>query len=137
MMKWDKYVSIISAALGAIVNHLWGGLDVMFGVLLLAMALDFVAGILCGVKDKKLDSQRAYLGITRKKMMILIMVAVGVAVDKILNLEGTTRSLVIFYYFAMEGISILENAAKLDLPVPPKLKSILAQLQDKEEKVDG
>src|SRR5690554_3835586 len=104
MMKWDKYVSIISASLGAIVNHLWGGLDVMFGVLLLAMALDFVAGILCGVKDKKLDSQRAYLGITRKKMMILIMVAVGVAVDKILNLEGTTRSLVIFYYFAMEGI---------------------------------
>ncbi|HZK34819.1 MAG TPA: phage holin family protein [Bacillota bacterium] len=131
-MKWDKTVSVIIAALGAGVNYLWGGLDIMFIALLIFMALDFIAGIFCGIKGKELDSQKAYKGITLKKMMILIMVAVGVTIDRVLHLNGTTRSLVIFYYFAMEGISILENAAKLELPVPPKLKSILAQLQDEE-----
>ena len=136
-MKWDKYVSMVIAASGAIINYLWGGLDVMFIALLTFMALDFVAGILCGVKAKALDSHKAYIGITRKKMMILVMVAMAVVLDRLLNTPDTARSLVIFYYVAMEGISILENAAKLDFPVPPKLKAILAQLQDKEEDLDG
>ena len=136
-MKWDKYVSMVIAALGACVTYLWGGLDVMFIALLTFMALDFVAGILCGVKAKALDSHKAYIGITRKKMMILIMVAVAVVLDRLLNAPDTARVLVIYYYIAMEGISILENAAKLDFPVPPKLKAILAQLQDKEEDLDG
>ena len=136
-MKWDKYVSMAIATSGAIINYLWGGLDVMFIALLTFMALDFVAGILCGVKAKALDSHKAYIGITRKKMMILIMVAVAVVLDRLLNAPDTARVLVIYYYIAMEGISILENAAKLDFPVPSKLKDILLQLQDKEDDLDG
>ena len=136
-MKWDKYVSMAIATSGAIINYLWGGLDVMFIALLTFMALDFVAGILCGVKAKALDSHKAYIGITRKKMIILIMVAVAVVLDRLLNAPDTARVLVIYYYIAMEGISILENAAKLDFPVPSKLKDILLQLQDKEEDLDG
>ncbi len=136
-MKWDKYVSMAIATSGAIINYLWGGLDVMFIALLTFMALDFVTGIICGIKKGELDSHRAYLGITRKKMMILIMVAVAVVLDRLLNMPETARVLVIYYYIAMEGISILENAAKLDFPVPPKLKAILAQLQDKEDSLDG
>lgn len=136
-MKWDKYVPIISAALGAIVNYLWGGLDIMFIALLTFMGLDFITGIICGIKKGELDSHRAYLGITRKKMMILIMVAVAVVLDRLLNMPETARVLVIYYYIAMEGISILENAAKLDFPVPSKLKGILLQLQDKEDSLDG
>lgn len=136
-MKWDKYVSIVTAALGAGINYLWGGLDVMFIALLTLMALDFITGLICGAKAKQLDSHRAYLGITRKKMMILIMVAVAVVLDRLLNAPDTARVLVIYYYIAMEGISILENVAKLDFPVPSKLKGILLQLQDKEEDLDG
>ena len=135
-MKWDKYVSMVTAALGACVTYLWGGLDVMFIALLTFMALDFVTGIICGIKKGELDSHRAYLGITRKKMMILIMVAVAVVIDRLLNVPGTTRSLVIFYYFAMEGISILENAAKLDFPVPDKLRDILLQLKEGDDNND-
>ncbi len=136
-MKWDKYVSIVTAALGACATYLWGGLDVIFIALLTLMALDFATGIMCGVKHKELDSHRAYLGITKKKMLILIMVAVAVVLDRLLNAPDTARVLVIYYYIAMEGISILENAAKLDFPVPSKLKGILLQLQDKEEDLDG
>lgn len=105
----------------------------MFIALLTFMGLDFVMGIICGGKNKELDSEKAYLGITRKKMMILIMVAVSVVIDRLLNTPGTTRSLVIFYYFAMEGISILENAARLDFPIPDRLRDILMQLKDGEE----
>jgi toxin secretion/phage lysis holin len=136
-MKWDKYVSMVIATSGAIINYLWGGLDVMFIALLTLMALDFITGLICGAKAKQLDSHKAYIGITRKKMMILVMVAMAVVLDRLLNTPDTARSLVIFYYVAMEGISILENAAKLDFPVPPKLKAILAQLQDKEDDLDG
>lgn len=132
-MKWDKYVSIIFAALGAAASYLWGGLDVIFVALLTFMALDFITGIICGIKKGELDSHRAYLGITKKKMMILIMVAVAVILDRLLNAPDTARVLVIYYYIAMEGISILENAAKLDFPVPDKLRDILLQLKDKEE----
>ncbi|MFY9379998.1 MAG: phage holin family protein, partial [Acutalibacteraceae bacterium] len=63
--------------------------------------------------------------------------AMAVVLDRLLNTPDTARSLVIFYYVAMEGISILENAAKLDFPVPSKLKDILLQLQDKEDSLDG
>ena len=132
-MKWDKYIPITSAGIGAVVNYLWGGLDIMFTALLTLMLLDFITGLICGAKRKELDSQKAYTGITRKKMMILVMIAVAVIVDRLLGLQGTTRSLVIFYYVAMEGISITENAAKIDLPVPKKLKDILLQLKEKEE----
>lgn len=135
-MKWDKYVSMVTAALGACVTYLWGGLDVMFIALLTFMALDFVTGIICGIKKGELDSHRAYLGFTRKKMMILIMVAVAVVIDRLLNVPGTTRSLVIFYYLAMEGISILGNAAKLDFPVPDKLRDILLQLKEGDDNND-
>ncbi len=132
-MKWDKIISIVFAALGAAVSYLWGGLDVIFVALLTFMALDFITGIICGIKKGELDSHRAYLGITKKKMMILIMVAVAVVLDRLLNAPDTARVLVIYYYIAMEGISILENAAKLDFPVPDKLKDILLQLKEKEE----
>lgn len=132
-MKWDKIISIVFAALGVAVSYLWGGLDVIFVALLTFMALDFITGIICGIKKGELDSHRAYLGITKKKMMILIMVAVAVVLDRLLNAPDTARVLVIYYYIAMEGISILENAAKLDFPVPDKLKDILLQLKEKEE----
>lgn len=131
--KWDKYLGVGIAGAGGVINYLWGGLDTMFIALLTVMALDFITGIICGGKAKQLDSQRAYIGITKKKMMILIMIAVSVVVDRMLNTPGVTRSLVIFYYFAMEGISIMENAALLGFPIPPKLRDILLQLQEKEE----
>lgn len=132
-MKWDKYLSMGAGGIGICINYLWGGLDTMLSALLGLMVLDFIAGVLCGSKAKCLNSKTAYRGITRKKMMILVMVAVGVIVDSLVATDGTVRSLVIFYYISMEGISILENSAKLGFPFPQKLKEILTQLQDEKE----
>lgn len=132
-MKWDRILSTTIGGLGICINYLWGGLDTMLTALLAFMLLDFLTGIICGSKAKELDSKTAYLGITRKKMMILVMVAVAVVIDNLLNTEGTVRSLVIFYYVSMEGISILENAGRLGFPIPDKLKDMFEQLKDVEQ----
>lgn len=132
-MKWDKYLSVGVAGVGICVNYVWGGLDTMMIALLTLMVLDFLAGVLCGARYHELDSNRAYLGITRKKMMILVMVAVAVVVDDLLNLDGTVRSIAIFYYVSMEGLSIIENAGKLGFPVPDSLKEKFLQLKEGDE----
>lgn len=131
LMK-EKFLGMGAGVIGICINYVWGGLDAMLTALIGLMILDFIAGVLCGSKAKCLNSKTAYLGITQKKMMILIMVAVAVIVDSLVNTDGTVRSLVIFYYISMEGISILENAGKLGFPIPEKLKDILVQLQEEE-----
>lgn len=93
------------------------------------MILDFLAGILCGAKHKELDSRVAYFGITKKKMMILMMVTISVLADNITGNTGSFRSITIFYYISMEGLSIIETAGKLGVPIPPKLKEMFIQLQ--------
>lgn len=132
-MKRNKYFSLGIGGLGLLVNYLWGGLDTMLQVLFTMMVLDFIAGILCGVKNKELDSERAYLGITKKKMMILIMVAVAVNLDNLFGTDESARTIAIFYYIGMEGLSIIENAGKLGFPIPKKFKALFVQLQEDDE----
>ena len=129
-MKWDRTVSMVVATLGVIGNHLWGGLDKMLLALLTLMALDLFAGVLCGGKERNIDSEIAFLGITKKKMMILVMIAVGTTLDNIMGADGAARSATIYFYIAMEGISIFENAGRLGFPMPDWLKSKFAQLQE-------
>ena len=129
-MKWNRYFSMVVGGIGVLVNYLWGGWDTMLSVLFGFMILDFITGLMCGGKTKTVDSEKAYVGITKKKMMVLIMVAVGVLIDRLINTDGSIRSLVIFYYISMEGISIIENSGKLGFPIPSKLKDILLQLQE-------
>lgn len=132
-MKWDKYFSMAVSGLGICINYLWGGLDTMLTALIAIMVLDFLAGVLCGGKAKKLDSGVAYTGITRKKMMILIMVAVAVVFDTIAGTNGIARSATIFFYISMEFLSVTENAGKLGFPIPDKLKDMFDQLKDVDE----
>lgn len=129
-MKWDKGVSTVVATLGVIANHLWGGLDKMLLALLTLMALDLFAGILCGGKENNIDSEVAFSGITKKKMMVLVMIAVGTTLDNIIGADGAARSATIYFYIAMEGISIFENAGRLGFPMPDWLRDKFSQLQE-------
>lgn len=128
-MKWDKTVSICVAGFGTAANYLWGGLDVALKTLLLFMLLDYLTGLICATKESCLSSSIGFNGIL-KKVMILIVVAVAVNVDGVIDTGGMTRSLVIFFYVSMEGISILENAARMNVLVPDELKDKLLQLKD-------
>jgi len=88
-----------------------------------------LTGIMRAVKDKELSSEVGINGIF-KKMMILLIVAVAVGIDQVTGTQGAIRMLAILFYAGMEGISILENAARLGVPVPDKLKEVLLQLKE-------
>ena len=98
------------------------------------VAIDYITGVLCAVADKKLSSDVGFRGIS-KKIMVFAMVAMGNVLDIIFaGVEANfsaIRTIIIVFYLANEGLSILENAARLGLPVPQKMKDTLIKLHEK------
>ena len=95
------------------------------------MVIDYITGVMCAISDKSLSSEVGFRGICRK-VLIFILVGVGNLLDVyILGEAGVLRTAVIFFYLSNEGVSLLENASRLGLPIPEKLKEILQQLHDK------
>ena len=134
-MKLDTFVKWLCAEAFALASLLWGGLDGLMTALLIAMALDLVTGLIVGGITHKLNSEVCFRGLA-KKMLILVMVALGNALDAYV-LGGETavcRSAVIGFYAANEGLSILENAGRLGMPLPKKLRQMLEQLHEEDEK---
>lgn len=130
----DKILKAVSGVLGGIAGFLWGSLDGLLLALIGFMAIDFVTGLIVGSTNHELDSEICFRGLA-KKMLILSVISVAHLLDTQI-LQGSTsicRSAVICFYAANEGISILENAGKLGMPLPKKLKDILAQLKDEED----
>ncbi len=128
-MKSNKIFLLLVSLCGSTMNCLWGGFDIALNTLLLFMLLDYILGVACGVFKKELSSKIAFRGIL-KKVAMLMVIAVGVSLDLIINAEGFLRGLVLFFYIGLEGISILENSATIGVPIPNKLTSVLLQLKD-------
>ena len=129
--------SVVQAAwtaLGGCVGAFLGGFDGFVYALVVMMLLDYALGVVIAVLRRRLSSAVGFKGIA-KKGMILAFVGVGALIDThIIQGGALVRTAVIFFYFANEGISIVENAAVLGLPVPRKLRDILAQLRDDGDK---
>lgn len=108
----------------------------MLFALVAFVVIDYITGIMCAVVDKKLSSTVGFKGIF-KKVLIFALVGVGHILDtRVIGAGSVLRTAVIFFYLSNEGISLLENAAYLGLPIPKKLKSVLEQLHDRSEKED-
>lgn len=121
------------AALGGAVGAVMGGFDGFLYALIVFVVVDYLTGIMVAILDKKLSSEVGFHGIF-KKVVIFALVAVGHIVDTYVIQNGSViRTAVIFFYLSNEGISILENASVLGLPVPQKLKDVLEQLKDGKE----
>ena len=132
---WAK-VQIAITALGGWLGYFLGGMDGLMIALIVLMTLDYVSGVMCAIIDKKLSSAVGFKGIC-KKVFILMLVGVAHIID--LHVVGTgsaLRGAVICFYMSNEGLSLLENAAHIGLPIPDKLRDILAQLHDKERTTD-
>ena len=130
---WTK-VQAAFAMLGGWFGYLVGGVDSMMIALLIFMVLDYTTGIIGAILDKKLSSEVGFRGIA-KKVLILVMVAIANIVDvHVLGTGSALRGAVISFYLANEGLSVTENAVHIGLPVPDKLRDILAQLHDREKK---
>ena len=124
-------VSSCFAAAGTALNWLLGGWDLMVQALIAFMALDFVLGFAASVKNHTTDSQVMFWGGVNK-VLVLGLVGVGVLLDSLLGVgEPYIRTAVIWFYIARELLSILENYGKLGNNIPPILKTVLVQLQDK------
>lgn len=132
-MKWDRLAAILMAGTGTLLTQVWGGVDEILTLLLTAMTLDFISGILCAYELSKLSSEVGFRGIA-KKVTILIVVALAVAVDSSVGANGAIRAMVILFYVSMEGISILENAIIVGIEVPSQLEDALIQLKDGNKK---
>ncbi len=134
-LVWAK-VQMAFAAIGGWLGYFVGGADGLLITLLVFMVLDYVTGVMCGIVDKKLSSAVGFKGLFRK-VLIFALVGVGHVVDMhVIGTGGALRSAVICFYLSNEGVSLLENAAHLGLPVPDRLKDILAQLHSRDGKGD-
>ena len=133
---WAK-IQMAVAAIGGWLGYFLGGMDGLMTALLIFMVLDYITGLMCAIADKKLSSAVGFRGIC-KKVLILMLVGVAHIVD--LHVVGTgdaLRSAVVCFYLSNESVSMLENAAHLGLPIPEKLKSVLAQLHGRIDDIDS
>lgn len=130
-----RAVELTLASGAALLNMLYGELDGLLTALLCFVILDYVTGVICAIVDHRLSSQIGFKGIC-KKVLIFIMVGIGHLLDAyVLRSEGSMiRTAVIVFYLANEGLSIVENAGHVGLPIPKKLKLVLEQLHDRDEK---
>lgn len=120
------------AALGGWLGWFFGGLDGFFYALIAFVVVDYITGLMVAVANKKLSSEVGFKGIF-KKVLIFLLVGVGNVVDRQIIGDGSVlRTAVIFFYISNEGISIIENAGYLGLPIPQKLKDVLTQLKCKD-----
>lgn len=118
------------ATLGGVLGWLLGGVDGFLYTLIAFSVLDYITGVIAAGVEKKLDSNVGFKGIARK-IAIFIVVALGHLVDReILGDSAVLRTAAIFFYLSNEGLSILENIARIGLPVPEKLREVLAQLKE-------
>lgn len=137
MKEFWNTIQFVFAAIGGWLGYFLGGCDGLIYALLAFMAADYLTGVMCVINDKKLSSEVGFKGICRK---VLIFVLVGIANILDVQVVGTgsvLRTAIIFFYISNEGVSLLENAGHLGLPIPEKLKAVLEQLHDRaEEKED-
>ena len=132
---WN-WIQVTFAVVGGWLGYFLGGWDGFLYALLTFVVIDYITGLMCAVLDKKLSSEVGFRGIF-KKVLIFSLVAIGHIIDKNVIGDGfVIRTAVIFFYLSNEGISILENAVHVGLPVPQKLKDILEQLHNRSEKED-
>lgn len=139
MRYFWNLIQIEFAAIGGWIGFFLGGWDGVLYALITFITVDYITGVMCAVTDRRLSSEIGFRGICRK-VIILTLVGVGSILDRqIVGTGSMLRTAVIFYYLSNEGISILENATRLGLPVPEKLKNVLEQLKNdkKEDKKDG
>ena len=130
------WVQVAFSAIGGFMGYLLGGMDGFLYALVAFVVIDYITGLMVAAIQKKVSSEVGFKGIC-KKVLIFILVGVANIVDKqIIGTGSVLRTAVIFFYISNEGLSLIENAGHLGLPIPEKLKTVLEQLHDRAEKED-
>ena len=137
MKEFWNLIQFIFTAIGGWLGYFLGGCDGLLVALVVFVAVDYITGVMCAVSDKKLSSEVGFKGICRKVLIFLLVGIANIVDVQVIGTGSVLRTAVIFFYLSNEGVSLLENAAHLGLPVPEKMKDILAQLHDRAENTES
>ena len=136
MKEFWNVIQLIFTAMGGWLGWFLGGCDGLLYALVAFVVIDYITGVMCAISDHTLSSTVGFKGICRK---VLIFMLVGIAnmLDvQVIKTGSVLRTAVVFFYISNEGVSLLENAAHLGLPVPEKIKAVLEQLHKRAESED-
>lgn len=136
MKEFWNTIQLLFAGMGGWLGYFLGGCDGLLFALLAFVVIDYITGVMCAIADKTLSSEVGFKGICRKVLIFLLVGIANVLDVEVIRTGSILRTAVIFFYISNEGVSLLENAAHLGLPVPAKMKAVLEQLHDKSEKED-
>lgn len=136
MKEFWNSIQLVFAGVGGWLGYFLGGCDGLLYALLAFVVIDYITGVMCAIADKNLSSEVGFKGICRKVLIFLLVGIANVLDVQVIGTGSVLRTAVIFFYISNEGVSLLENAAHLGLPVPEKIKIVLEQLHDKAESED-
>ena len=137
MKEFWNMIQLVFTAMGGWLGYFLGGCDGLLIALVLFAVVDYLTGIMCAVADKKLSSHVGFKGICRKVLIFLLVGIANIIDVQVIGTGSVIRTAVIFFSLSNEGVSILENAAHLGLPIPEALKAALAQIHDRALDTDG
>ncbi|WP_350336776.1 phage holin family protein [[Clostridium] symbiosum] len=137
MKEFWNTIQLIFTAIGGWLGYFLGGCDGLLIALVVFVAVDYITGVMCAVADRKLSSEVGFKGICRKVLIFLLVGIANILDVQVIGTGSVLRTAVIFFYISNEGVSLLENAAHLGLPIPEKMKAVLEQLHDRAEDGKG
>ena len=136
MKEFWNTIQLAFAAVGGWLGYFLGGCDGLLYALLTFVVIDYITGVMYAIADKNLSSEVGFKGICRKVLIFLLVGIANVLDVQVIGTGSVLRTAVIFFYISNEGVSLLENAAHLGLPVPEKITPVLEQLHDRAESED-
>lgn len=136
MKEFWLMIQAVFTGFGGWIGYYLGGCDGLIYALTAFVVVDYLTGVMCAIADKKLSSEVGFKGICRKVLIFLLVGVANIIDVQVIGQVGILRTAVIFFYLSNEGVSLLENAGHLGLPIPSQLKEVLEQLHKRSEK-DG
>jgi len=133
MKEFWNMIQMVFTMIGGWLGYFLGGCDGLLIALVIFAAMDYITGVMCAVADKNLSSEVGFKGICRKVLIFMLVGVANILDVQVIGTGSVLRTAVIFFYLSNEGISLLENAGHLGLPIPEKLKVVLKQLHDRSE----
>ena len=125
----EVVVLVLCVLIGGVIGWIWGDFTPLLATLIVCMTLDYISGVACAIVRKDVSSEVGFKGIV-KKILILMLVGVAHVLDAyVLNSTPVLQSAVTMFFIANEGISLVENAAGLGIPIPKKMLEVLKQLK--------
>ena len=134
MKEFWNTIQLIFTAVGGWLGYFLGGCDCLLYALIAFVVIDYITGVMCAIINRELSSAVGFKGIFRKVLIFLLVGIANIIDVQVIGTGAVLRTAVIFFYISNEGVSLLENAGHLGLPIPEKIKTVLEQLHDRAEK---